>query len=92
MNEVWYPGSILAFPNQIFLWDVSSASEIRSHSLDILDVIKPYPIYVIIGTGKDKFEIPTSVYERFVARGIKVEVLPTVNNLHGINYECFYFY
>lgn len=34
--------------------------------------------YVIIGTGKDKYELETSVYERFNKKGIKVDVLPTV--------------
>lgn len=78
MNDVWYPGSIITFPRQLFLWDVANAAEIRPHSLDLLDVIKPYPIYVIIGTGKEKFDIPTSTYERFAKKGIKVEILPTV--------------
>lgn len=91
MNDVWYPGSIITFPRQLFLWDVANAAEIRPHSLDLLDVIKPYPVYVIIGTGKDKFEIPTSTYERFVKRGIKVEILPTVPIFFFIIYIFFNF-
>ena len=43
VNDVWYPGSIITFPRQIFLWDVANAADIRPHSLDILEVIKPYP-------------------------------------------------
>lgn len=41
-----------------------------------------YPLlkieYIIIGTGKSKFEVPENVYERFVKQGIKVDILPTV--------------
>ena len=43
VNEVWYPGSIIAFPRQVFLWDVQTAADIRPHSFDIIDVIKPTP-------------------------------------------------
>mmetsp|Transcript_80699 Transcript_80699/g.94120 ORF Transcript_80699/g.94120 Transcript_80699/m.94120 type:complete len:249 (+) Transcript_80699:14-760(+) len=77
VNGVWYPGSILVFPRQIFLWDVPTAVDIRPHSLDIIDYIKPQPNYVIIGTGKEKVPLVTSIYERFSKKGIKVDVLPT---------------
>ena len=43
VNDVWYPGSIITFANQIFLWDVNSAEDIKAHTLDIIDVIKPTP-------------------------------------------------
>lgn len=43
VNDVWYPGSIIAFPRQVFLWDIQTAADIRPHSFDILDVIKPLP-------------------------------------------------
>jgi NADH dehydrogenase [ubiquinone] 1 alpha subcomplex assembly factor 3 len=41
-------------------------------------MIKKLIEYVIIGTGKDKFELPDSYFERFKKNGIKVDVVPTV--------------
>ena len=43
VNDIWYPGSILAFPKQVFLWDVQNAADIRPHSFDIIEFIKPTP-------------------------------------------------
>lgn len=81
MNEVWYPGSIMVFPTQIFLWDVQSAADIRAHSFDIVEFIKPFPRHVIIGTGKDYVELPDQYFERFRKNKIKVDVVPTVTNI-----------
>ncbi|KRX07155.1 NADH dehydrogenase [ubiquinone] 1 alpha subcomplex assembly factor 3 [Pseudocohnilembus persalinus] len=77
VNDIWYPGSICVFPRQIFLWDINQATEIKPHSLDILDVIKPTPNYIIIGTGKEKYDLNEDVYKRFTDRKIRVDVLPT---------------
>jgi NADH dehydrogenase [ubiquinone] 1 alpha subcomplex assembly factor 3 len=54
VNDVWFQGSVCLFPNQIFLWDVANAKDIRSHSFELVQFIKPRPRYVIIGTGKEK--------------------------------------
>ena len=34
--------------------------------------------YIIIGTGKDRFDLPDSFFEKFKKNGIKVDVVPTV--------------
>lgn len=77
VNGVWYPGSIMILANQVLIWDVNEAEDIKAHSLDILEVIKPRPQHIVIGTGKEKYHIHDSVYSRFVSNGIKVEILPT---------------
>jgi len=33
----------------------------------------------MIGTGKDKVDLPDSFFDRFHERGIRVDVVPTVN-------------
>lgn len=92
IGDTWYPGSILAFPKQIFMWDVQNAAEIRPHSFDIIEFIKPTPSnwyyegpishsiidYVIIGTGKDYYPLEESMFKRLKDKGIKVDVIPTV--------------
>lgn len=45
------------------------------------------PKYIIIGTGKDKIDIPEDVYLRFKEKKINVDVIPTVNNIH-IKFEA----
>lgn len=96
-NDVWYPGSILVFPKQIFLWDVQNAADIRSHSFDIIEFIKPTPNYVIIGTGKDHYPLEESMLKKLKDKGIKVDVIPTfeacstfnVCNEDGLNICAF---
>eukprot|EP01016_Furgasonia_blochmanni_P055391 TRINITY_DN9256_c0_g1_i5.p2 TRINITY_DN9256_c0_g1~~TRINITY_DN9256_c0_g1_i5.p2 ORF type:complete len:274 (+),score=58.25 TRINITY_DN9256_c0_g1_i5:128-949(+) len=98
VDDCWYPGSLILFPKQIFLWDVTSAADIRAHSFDILDVIKPYPHYIIIGTGKEYYPIEESFFVRFKQRGIRVDLVPTfeacstfnVCNEDGINVAGFF--
>ncbi|EGR32129.1 hypothetical protein IMG5_095250 [Ichthyophthirius multifiliis] len=77
VNNVWYPGSLLIFPNQVFLWDVQTAADIKAHTLDFIEFVKPRPDYIIIGTGKEKFFLEESIYDRFAKQNIRVDVLPT---------------
>ena len=76
------PGSVILFPNQYFIWEVSSVDEIQPHSFDILDVIKPRPNYVIIGTGDELHEIPDYKLKHLRENlKIKVDVLRKVTNV-----------
>lgn len=36
--------------------------------------------YVIIGTGKDYYPLEESMFKRLKDKGIKVDVIPTVNS------------
>ena len=66
--------------------DIYSADEIKSHTLDFLDVVSPAPEYIIIGTGEKKYDIPESVFKRFKERGIGVDVTATFEACSTFNF------
>ena len=43
VNDVWYQGSLILFPRQVFLWEIDHPDQIRPHSFDIVNFIKPKP-------------------------------------------------
>lgn len=47
--------------------------------------------YIIIGTGKEKFFLEDSIYERFTKLKIKVDVLPTVSKHSEERKKNFFF-
>lgn len=77
LNGLWVPGSVIVFPNRFYMWGVVDAHEIKPHTLDIFKVIKPKPIYLVIGTGKYSVEFPQEFYDYFKEYKIKVEFMPT---------------
>ena len=65
--------------------DVSKVDDIRPHTLDILEVLKPKPSLVIIGTGKEREHIVDSIYNRFPQHGITIKILPTFEAVSTFN-------
>ena len=45
-------GSVIIFPKRFFMWNVIEAEEIKPHTLEIMNFVKPRPDYLIIGTGE----------------------------------------
>lgn len=85
---VQYPGAIIAFPNQVFLWDVYNCYDIRTHMFDILDVIKPPAKYVLIGTGgTDNILDDTILYHQRDKYNIKVDVCNTFQAISTYNVQ-----
>ena len=60
------------------MWNVVDASEIKPHTLEILNYVKPRPDYLIIGTGNENINLDYSFYEHFKRMGIVVDTCPTV--------------
>ena len=48
INGVDYPGSVVVFPNQVFLWDVYNYEDIKPHCFEIMEQIKPITCNTII--------------------------------------------
>jgi NADH dehydrogenase [ubiquinone] 1 alpha subcomplex assembly factor 3 len=89
INGLWMPGSVLLFPNRAFMWGVIDAHDIKTHTLDILKIIKPRPSnyyyillthvdYFIIGTGKYMVDFDESFFQYFREHKMLVEAMPTV--------------
>ena len=68
---------MLIFPDRYFMWNVTDASEIRPHTLEVMNFVKPRPDYLIIGTGEETIQLEDSFHEHFRRMGISVDTCPT---------------
>lgn len=80
VNHYWLPGSVIVFPNRYFMWNVLEADEIKPHTLELMNFIKPRPDYLIIGTGETNVNLDDSFYQHFKRMGIVVDTCPSVSN------------
>ena len=69
------------------MWNVADADEIKPHTLEIMNFVKPRPDYLIIGTGEKSVQLEFSFYEHFRRMGITVDTCPSV-----IHYTFFYLF
>ena len=77
INHYWINGSVIIFPERFYMWNILEAEEIKPHSLEIMNFIKPRPDYLIIGTGSQNVMLENSFYEHFKRMGISVDTCPT---------------
>ena len=59
------------------MWNVSDPSEIKPHTLEVMNFVKPRPDYLIIGTGEKTVNLAPEFYEHFKRMGISVDTCPT---------------
>lgn len=79
MNHYWLPGSVIVFPNRYFMWNVLEADEIKPHTLELMNFVKPRPDYLIIGTGETNVNLDANFYQHFSRMGIVVDTCPSVS-------------
>ena len=77
INHYWITGSVIIFPNRFYMWNVLDADEIKPHTLEIMQYVKPRPDYLIIGTGNEGRVFDDSFYDHFKRFGISVDACPT---------------
>jgi NADH dehydrogenase [ubiquinone] 1 alpha subcomplex assembly factor 3 len=77
INHYWVNGSVIVFPQRFYMWNVNDADEIRPHTLEMMNFVKPRPDYLIIGTGETNVLLDSSFYEHFKRMGISVDTCPT---------------
>jgi NADH dehydrogenase [ubiquinone] 1 alpha subcomplex assembly factor 3 len=77
INHYWIDGSVIIFPNRFFMWNIADAEEIKPHTLEIMNFVKPRPDYLIIGTGETNVMLDETFYEHFRRMGISVDTCPT---------------
>ena len=77
VNHYWVSGSVIVFPKRFFMWNIMDHTEIKPHTLEIMNFIKPRPDYLIIGTGDATITLPDSFNEHFKRMGIAVDTCPT---------------
>lgn len=59
------------------MWNIVDASEIKPHTLEIMNFIKPRPDYLIVGTGETNVNLDFSFYEHYRRMGITVDTCPS---------------
>jgi uncharacterized protein len=77
INHYWIDGSVIIFPKRFYMWNIVDADEIRPHTLEIMNFVKPRPDYLIIGTGETNVMLDDTFYEHFRRMGISVDTCPT---------------
>jgi len=77
INHYWVAGSVVVFPHRFFMWNVVEAEEIRPHSLEIMNFVKPRPDYLIVGTGTEAQVLDAAFVEHFRRMGISVDACAT---------------
>ena len=77
INHYWIDGSVIIFPKRFFMWNVIEAEEIKPHTLEIMNFVKPRPDYLIIGTGDTTINLDDTFYEHFKRMGITVDTCPS---------------
>lgn len=78
-------GGVLLFNNQLFSWDVTQGNDIRTHHFDILQVIKPSPAYIIVGTGENKMQLSPEIMEKLYSFKARVDVVDTFRAVSTFN-------
>lgn len=73
VNHYWIPGSVIVFPDRYYMWNILEASEIKPHTLEIMNFVKPRPDYLIIGTGEENHHMHEDFIEHFKRMGISVD-------------------
>lgn len=89
MNHYWLPGSVIVFPNRYFMWNVLEADEIKPHTLELMNFVKPRPDYLIIGTGEINVNLDDTFYQHFKRMGIVVDTCPSVSFILCLR-DCIY--
>ena len=59
------------------MWNIVDADEIKPHTLEIMNFVKPRPDYLIVGTGETNVMLDDTFYEHFKRMGISVDTCPT---------------
>merc|ERR1712070_747476 len=77
INHYWINGSVIIFPERFYMWNILEAEEIKPHTLEIFNFVKPRPDYLIVGTGSVNVLLDESFYEHFRRMGISVDTCPT---------------
>lgn len=76
VNGQAYKGSLIIFPTNILVWDVSKAQDITLASLDAIRITETVEI-VLVGTGPSIEPLAPEIKTVFRAQSIAMEVMDT---------------
>ncbi|KAG2485886.1 hypothetical protein HYH03_015468 [Edaphochlamys debaryana] len=79
INNVQVPGSVLATHDTFLLWRPRRIIDVTPESLVLLELIKPAPEVLVLGTGPSAQKLPLAVRDYLQKLDIRVEVLDSRN-------------
>ena len=85
VNQYTIPGPVIVLPTTFYLWGVESVEQVKPHSLEIFNFIKPRPDYLIIGTGHEPYIFHPAFLSHFKNMGIKIDVITTFQAIATFN-------
>ena len=62
INHYWVNGSVIIFPHRFYMWNIAEPEEIKPHTLEIMNFVKPRPDYLVIGTGETNIMLDDTFY------------------------------
>lgn len=85
IGESLIPGALLAYRGLLTGWRVDSLESISEASLSIVDLLKPVPDLLVLGTGSQTLRLPPALARIARAKHLSVEVASTVNAVATFN-------
>ncbi|GLC55029.1 hypothetical protein PLESTB_000932800 [Pleodorina starrii] len=79
INNVQVPGSVLLSHDLYLMWRPRRLSEVTPASLAFLELLKPAPEVLVLGTGAAPAPLPPALGEYLRSIGVRVEVLDSRN-------------
>jgi NADH dehydrogenase [ubiquinone] 1 alpha subcomplex assembly factor 3 len=80
-------GGLAILNGGVFLWDVQRPEELRREHFSLLELTRPYPEILLVGTGEQMEKLPADVADMLRQRGIQYE---TMNSVSLISIRNFY--
>lgn len=88
INHYWINGSVIVFPHRYYMWNVVDPSEIKPHTLEVMNFVKPRPDYLIIGTGEKAVALDPVFINHFKRMGITVDSCASFEACSTFNLCC----
>ncbi|GFR43582.1 hypothetical protein Agub_g4679 [Astrephomene gubernaculifera] len=79
LNNVQVPGSVILSHDLYMMWRPRRISEVTPDSLVFLELLKPAPEVLVLGTGATSQPLPGPLREYLARLGVRVELLDSRN-------------
>lgn len=79
VNGIEYHSAIICYGSLTFAWHVKNLKEVTKESLAVLDLIKPAPDILVLGSGANFHRFPEELVEHLRKNGTNVDIMATGN-------------
>ncbi|KAK9791839.1 hypothetical protein WJX73_007540 [Symbiochloris irregularis] len=78
-------GAVLCTTETYFSWKPQSLAQVTTEALSFLDLIRPQPELILIGTGREMQPLTKELHECISSKGMFYEALSTPNAISTYN-------